>query len=118
MFGETKGIVQGYKINKEEIARYNSVNGELEIGFVATVNQTEGAIAPDFASENVITSKVSLVNDYVETCVKGISEETTDAKIVICLFVKIGEKIHFLDNGFTLESVSGISYNSVFEQSK
>lgn len=117
-FGDAKGIVQGYKINKEEIAKYNSANGELEIGFVAAVNQTEGDIVPDFASSNVITSEVSLVNDYIETCVKGISDETADAKIVICLFVKAGEKICFLDNGLTLESVSGISYNTVLEQGK
>ena len=117
-FGDAKGIVQGYKINKEEIAKYNSVNGELEIGFVAAINQTEGDIVPDFASSNVITSEVSLVNDYIETCVKGISDETADTKIVICLFVKAGEKICFLDNDLTLESVSGISYNTVLEQVK
>ena len=45
-------------------------------------------------------------------------DETADAKIVICLFVKAGEKIYFLDNGLTLESVSGISYNTVLEQGK
>ena len=58
------------------------------------------------------------MNDYIETCVKGISDETADTKIVICLFVKAGEKICFLDNGLTLESVSGISYNTVLEQVK
>ena len=105
----------GYEL-KEEIKKYNSVNGELDLGFIAAVNREDGAVTPDLNSERVVSYKVSLVNDYIETCVKGISEETADVKIIICLFVRVGEKILFLDNGLTLESVSGVSYNSVLNQ--
>lgn len=118
IFGDVKGIVQGYKINKEEIAKYNSVNKAFELGFVATINLTEGSFVPDFDSAKVIVSKVSLDNDYIETCVKGISEETANTKIVMCLFIKVGERICFLDDGMTLDGVSGVSYNSVLERTK
>ena len=110
-FGETKALVQGYKINKEEINDYKSVNADFEIGFVATVNQNGESFVPDFDNKNVLSAPVSLVNDYIEIMVSGISKENTNIQIVLCLYVKDGEKLYFLDDGKVLESVTGISYD-------
>lgn len=112
-FGDALAMVQGYKINKEAISAYKVFKPELEIGFVAAHNQTGEAFSPDFASGNVISSPINLVNDYINTCVKGIEEENSDAVIVFCLYVKDENNVFFLDNGATENSVVGVSYNQV-----
>ncbi len=115
VFGNVKAMVQGYKINKEAISTYKKFSPNFEIGFVATANMGGEAFIPDLNSEAVIAREISLVNDYVDACIKGLTEETSLVKIVFCLYVKDNGKIYFLDEGKTKESVEGQSYSAVLE---
>ena len=100
-------------INKEAIAEYKEWTGDFELGFLATVNKTEGEITPNLDETNVFCNTLSLVNNYADIKVNGIPSDKGDVNVIFCLYVIDGDKLYYLDNGETKTSISGVSYNSV-----
>ena len=88
-------------------------NPDFELGFVAAVNKREEAIVPDFESAKVFSGKVSLVHDYLNISVVGVSKEYSSVNVIFCLYAKDKAGVFFLDGGKTLTSVTGISYDSL-----
>ena len=107
-------MVQGYSINRESLGAYVDAYADFEYGFVATVNKTEGAIAPDLSAEDVIAEALSSdCNDYVDIKVTGVPADHGDTLVVFCLYAKVGDKVYFLDNNKASQSILGQSYNGI-----
>ena len=110
----TKGlsITQGFKVNSSAIEAYKAYAPDFTFGVLATVNSEGEAYAPSLESENVISTEFAkLTNNYVDIKVKGIPEDKADALVVLCAYVKVGDKTLYLDAGVSGETVVGISYN-------
>ncbi len=116
-YGDTVSVVQGFVINKEAIEYYGKYNDTLEIGAVAFANSTGEAITPDFDNEKVISGKISLVNAYVDVCVKGITDKIGENRVALCLYIVDDTGMHFLNENKTENSVLGISYSEILELS-
>lgn len=130
-FGEGYAIVQSYFVNRTAILEYQKY-AEVEFGVVATVNAGGEAIAPVLGGEGVYSASLwdAKANDYLEIIVNNIpnntekvenGEEAVDNKdknIIFCLYVLKGESVWFLDGGKTVQSLSGISYQTVLNNTE
>lgn len=106
-------VIQGYKINKNAVAVYNGENDIFEIGVVAAGNTSGETVLPDFNSENVISRKLDLANEYVDIRITGITENIGENTVILCLYIKDDTGVHFLENGETLDKVLGIGYSEI-----
>lgn len=112
-YGETRSVVQGFIINKEAIEFYSAYNKAFEIGVVALANATGEAVTPSFSDKKVVSGKISLVNSYVDVCVKGITDKIGEKRVVLCLYIIDDKGLNFLNEGKTEDSVRGISYSEI-----
>lgn len=112
-YGDTLSVVQGYKFNVDAINTYKEFSPDLEIGFVAAVNKTDGEITVDLNGDKVLSGKVSLINDYADIVVNGITESNLNTKVIFCLYIIDKEDIYFLDGGLTKTSISGVCYSDI-----
>ena len=118
-------VVQSYGIDHEAYNEYISFNPDFRIGTVATGNQAGELIQPlkvengavVGANDKVIVGNFNVMkHEYFEIRVRGISESTMDVSIVFCAYIYDGEKIVYIENGETVESVKGCTYNSLVTQ--
>jgi hypothetical protein len=58
-------------------------------------------------------SFVKDANDYITIKMSGIPMGYEETHLIFCVYARTGEKLYYLDNGETKESVAGKSYNEV-----
>ena len=118
-------VVQSYGIDHEAYNEYISFNPDFRIGTVASGNLAGELIQPlkiengavVGASDKVIVGNFDVMtHEYFEIRVRGISESTMDVSIVFCAYIYDGEKIVYIENGETVDSVKGCTYNSLVTQ--
>ncbi len=118
-------VVQSYGIDHKAYNEYISFNPDFRIGTVASGNLAGELIQPlkvengavVGASNKVIVGDFNVMtHEYFEIRVRGISESTMDVSIVFCAYIYDGEKIVYIENGETVDSVKGCTYNSLVTQ--
>ena len=114
-FGNTLSVVQGYRFNIDAINVYKEQTTGFEMGFVAAVNASGEDVTLDISSDKVVSGEISLINNYADIVVNGITESTSNVNIIFCLYIIDNEEIYFLDGGETKTSISGVSYNDVLK---
>ena len=87
---------------------------DFDYGFIATVNKTEGEVAPQPGAEGIISQTLSgSKTNYIDIKVTGIPATQGDALVVFCLYVTAADSTYYLDNNTTSQSVLGQSYNGI-----
>ncbi|MBE6674750.1 MAG: leucine-rich repeat domain-containing protein [Ruminococcaceae bacterium] len=118
--GGTYSMAQFFGVNKASLAKYEEATGTtLTFGVIAMANkvnagETAGTIKPSFDGGKVLYK--DFTNDkhnYFEIKVSGISEELKDTKIAFCAYVIENGKMFYLNNGETVEELTGESYSDV-----
>ncbi len=119
-FGGTYSMAQFFGVNEESLARYEEIIGAtLSFGVIAKANvveagQAAGAISPSLDGEKVLYMDFTNgKNSYFEIKIAGIDAENLDTKIVFCAYVIENGKMFYLNNGETVEELTGESYNDV-----
>ena len=113
-YGDDIGLVQGYEINKAAIEAYKAYVPDFNFGILAYANVTGGAVAPKPGDDKVVDIVFDkTANSYLEVKVTGIPADFLDAPIVFCIYATEGDKLYYLDNGNTTETIVGSSYNNV-----
>ena len=120
------GIVQGYIINREGIARYEEVTGEkLKYGAVIATKNAIGDKNPLDNNGNPITEKVKAVDitslgyDIFDVAIRGIPEAYKESAQMVCsLYVISGSSVTYLDNQVQKENCNAYSYDEVVETPK
>ena len=106
-------ITQGFKINKNAVIQYKEYVPSFTFGVLATGNALKQESYPVPNDAKVWSYELSsLKHDFFEIKVTGISDEQKDSYIILCAYITEGEKLYYLDNGLTLNSVVGVSYNN------
>ena len=112
-YGDKLSVVQGFVINKSAIEFYSEYNDTFELGVVAFGNATGGAVAPSLDGNKVVSCKLSLINEYVDVRVSGITEAIGENRVALCLYIVDDTGISFINEGKTEKSVLGISYSEI-----
>ena len=60
-----------------------------------------------------IADQSKLAHDYFAVTVVGFTDTTVGNALTFCVYVKDGDKVSYLDNGETVETVEMKSYNDV-----
>ena len=116
MFGNDLALVCAYSINKEAINDYLVYVPDFDFGILAAVNNVGDGFAPNPEAPNVVDIAFNnMANDYIEVKLTGIPSTQRDALIAFCLYVTVGDKIYYLENGVTAESAYGVCYNDFAE---
>lgn len=115
-FGNTFSVAQGFSVNKDAIKEYMKYEPNFEYGLIAASNKTadNGLFAPSLSGELCIPQD-KLVHDYFDIKITGITSEFLNSKIVFCAYVRVSEKVYYLDNSQTCEALTGISYNELLK---
>lgn len=113
-YGNSFAVVQGYKINKTSIASYLKYVPDFEFGVMAIGNTSGEAFAPTL-EDSCIPKFDNMEKDYIDIKITGITKDTKSVNIVFCIYVSVGEKLLYLDNGVEASTVTGISYEGVLE---
>lgn len=97
-------IIQGYKLNKNELPAYEDVIGKVEYGVVAAADlraEEERAEGADvFLLEKNLSQKLSSSpHDYFEIKLSGITEELEENYFFLCAYLKFGEDCYYISNG-------------------
>jgi len=97
-------IMQGYKLNKNELSAYEDVIGKVEYGVVAAADlraEEERAEGADvFLLEKSLSQKLSSSpHDYFEIKLSGITEELEENYFFLCAYLKFGEDCYYISNG-------------------
>ena len=121
-FKKSNAITQGYAVNTDAYNEYIALTPSFSYGVVMAGNQTGEAMSPlTVYNGNVagINEKVYFFKlntnpfNYFNITVHGITEEMQDSYIVMCAYVFDGETIRYLDNGTTVDSLTGVTYSSL-----
>lgn len=115
------GIVQGYYINKQAIARYEELTGStLEYGSVIASRNAIGLNNPLDKDGNPISAKVKvndLTNskyDIVDVVIKGIPQEQKDsAKLLCALYVIADGVVSYIDNSVQKAACTAYTHSEV-----
>ncbi len=116
-YGDTFAVAQGFSVNNEAIAKYMEYAPDFEYGLIAAGNNTDEAVSPSLDSDWCIPQG-KIAHDYFDIKVAGITKDYADSNIIFCAYVKVGEKVYYLDNYETSEQLTGISYNDVVAMNK
>ena len=110
--GGTFSVTQAFFVNKKAIAEYESEG--FSFGVLATGNANGGAKTPSLDDEKVLSIKFnSIVHDYIEIKVNGITDGYFDANIIFCAYVVDKGEMFYLDNNETKVELTGVSYNNL-----
>lgn len=116
-FGETLSMTQGFVINGMALEAFKNASPDFEFGLIAAGNKTNEAISPDLSGDLCI-QQGKIAHDYFDIKITGITQEHMDSRIIFCAYVKVGDKVYYLDNNATSEAVTGFSYNEVLAMQK
>ena len=115
-FGEDIALVQGYEINRTAIGTYKNYVADFDFGILAYANNGGTACRPKPGEGKVVDIVFdNMANDYIEVKLTGVPQDCEDVKLVFCAYVTEGESIYYLDDGETLSSVIGKSYNDIVD---
>lgn len=110
-------MAQFFGINKENVEEYVALTGaSFEYGFVVSVNadplntENSGLIG---RGKTYVISQSNVAYSYFSVKVGGFTEATADKALAFCGYVKDGDKIFYLDNGKTVETIEMKSFNDV-----
>ena len=78
---------------------------------IAAGNQTGESFAPALDGDLCVPQS-KLAHEYFDIKITGITEEFVDKTVVFCAYIKVQDKVYYLDNNKTSESVTGISYKN------
>lgn len=113
-YGESLSITQCFLVDKDSVEAYIAYAPDFDYGVLATLNAFGDAITPEVGDANVITGAFDKnANSYLDIKVTGIPLDKTDALLVFCVYVTVGDKMYYLDNGKSGESVIGVSYGEI-----
>ena len=113
-FGNDIGLVQGYEVNMAAIEEYRTYVSDFDFGILAYANVAGGAVAPKPGDDKVVDIVFDkTANSYIEVKVTGIPVDFYGAPIVFCIYATEGDKLYYLDNGNTTETIVGSTYNNV-----
>ena len=103
-------VTQGFIVNKDALALLGE---DVDYGFVFHVNKNGTAYSP-FESERVISDSL-MDSDYrfFEVKIVNIATDNSDALLVFCAYLYVNGKYVYIDNGQTLDTVVGRSYNGL-----
>ena len=110
-YGEKYSMAQGFSVNNEAIEAYIKYVPNFEFGLIAAGNHTGESFAPALDGDLCVPQKM-IAHEYFDIKITGITEEYTDKTIVFCAYIKVQDKVYYLDNNKTSESVTGISYKN------
>lgn len=117
-------VSQFFGINKEAVLAYSEATGKsFEYGVVVSsvsnpLSEENSALIEQ--GKTYLTDGRIFANDYVSVTVTGFTDgengtvNNLDRQIAFCIFVKDGERVAYLDNGETVDSITMKSYNDVF----
>ena len=115
--GGKLSMTQFFGINKANLDDYTDVTGNtFEFGFVVSSNndpmnaENSGLIAE---GKTYITDQSKLAHDYFAVTVVGFTDTTVGNALTFCVYVKDGDKVSYLDNGETVQTVEMKSYNEI-----
>ena len=114
--GESFAVTQGFIIN-EDVVKY--FGDDYDFGVFAHVNTETDAVSPQLGDKDTVSG--SLKNgEFVVANIKigGIPSDNLTTKLVFCMYVKLDDKLYYLNNGETSEAIVGLSYNDVLEITK
>ena len=107
--GAEMALIQGIKVNRDALS---ALGTDVDFGLVIDVNTGNEAYSP-LENGAVIRSLYNNPYDYFDIKLSGIPSAHADTLIVVCGYVKIGDKAYYIDNGTTAQVVTGVSYNSL-----
>ena len=115
--GGKLSMSQFFGINKANLDDYIKATGNtFEFGFVVSSNndpmnaENSGLIAE---GKTYITDQSKFAHDYFAVTVVGFTDTTVGNALTFCVYVKDGDKVSYLDNGETVQTVEMKSYNDV-----
>ena len=119
--GGKLSMTQFFGINKANLDMYTIATGNaFEYGFVvSSINDPMNAENADLiaAGKTYVTSQDKFAHAYFAVTVVGFVDKgeasNVDKALTFCVYVKDGDKISYLDNGETVETVTMKSYNDV-----
>ena len=121
--GGKLSMSQFYGINKENLAKYTEATGNtFEYGLVVSISndpmasENEGLIANNktfITASDKFNQELSAFSVAVSGFVADEGNSTVDNDITFCAYVKDGDKIAYLDNGKTVDTVEMKSFNDV-----
>lgn len=105
------GIVQGFSIDIEMLAIYESYLGEMDYGVVAAVDsRTDASIGADVLTlpNNLSVALSDEYNQYehFEIMVRGIDEANADTALYLCAYVQYGGNTYYINNGTMADTVT------------
>ncbi len=116
--GGSYSITQGYNVDRDALDAYVAQQGEgFSFGVVAAVNKTDGEVAPDLNTEYAFEFK-NLIHDAFDIKVTGLTSGNLTTNIVLCAYVVDNGKAFYLDNGVTVDKLTGFSYEDVLAMQK
>ena len=102
-------MTQGFAVNFDML---KLLGEQVDYGVLACVNSSEDACAPELNGAIFASLKEYACNMF-EIKVINIPSDKLDTNIIFCAYVKVGEKIYYLDNDTTSEALTGISYKEL-----
>ena len=109
-------IVQGFHLNAESLAEYESVLGKISYGVIVAADQRaegerEGGVDV-FTLEKYLSFNLSTsIYDYFTVRVSGITEETANQYLFFCAYVIYGEEYMYINNGVSGKTATSTTYN-------
>ena len=115
------GVVQSYGMNNYAYNEYKSFNQEFAIGAVFVANPTGEAIQPLTIENGAVKATnekafVTILNpsfNHFDIKVTFFSESQKDKTMVLCVYTFNGESLGYVENGNTVGSVVGTTYNAI-----
>lgn len=116
-------VSQFFGVNKASVDAYIEATGNsFEYGFVVSaVDNPMSEENSDLIEQGktYVTDSRFFKHDYVAVSVTGFTDgengtvNTMDKKIAFCIFIKDGDRVSYLDNGETVDTVTLKSYNDI-----
>ena len=107
-------IIQGFKVNKGELANYESVLGTITFGVIAASDKredkTEGVdifSLDKYLNYDMNTSKY----DFIQIKISGLTEELYDTGLFLCAYAKFGGTTLYINEGVTDTVATSTTYN-------
>ena len=116
-----RGITIGVRFNSVSLKQYEEVTGEtIDFGIVLSSAKVLNGANPLKDNGDVYSSKTVYKHDmsglgYYESTLKltGLTSTTINTEFVLSAYIKIGNKIFYIDNGGVSDKVTTVKYSSL-----
>lgn len=103
-------VTQGFMVNKEALALLSK---DVDYGFVFHANKNGTACSPLEAEGVISGSLIEAEYRCFDVKIVDIPADKADALLVFCAYLYVNGKYVYIDNGQTLDTVVGRSYNGL-----